>query len=426
LAELTKPRNPLIRFAAQLGPGLIWAMVAIGQTHVILATYSGARFGFSLLWVMLLAHVFTYPVFEYGPRYAVATGGSLIDAYMRLPRLRIPLMLFFGLLLTTIPFIIVASLLSVTASILLAAWPQVSFDQWCVIVTVLTAVLVLAGRYRGLEVACIVMSCVLVVATLVAFCLELPEPGQVLSSALTPAIPAGSMITLVALMRMPTDPATSIMHSVWAVKKRDAWIREGGLQVGLQKSLLDLRVGFGVSLLVALIFLSLGALVLHPRGVDLEGVDLAVKLSRVYTETVGAWTFPLFIGVAFVAIWGSYYANADGVPRMFEQVWKAVTRQPADSELRPLRIGYTIAILLGGLLLATVWERPVFLVILAVSAGLIAYPLIYLLNIHAVTKLIDEEFRPSRLNLFVAYFGVAYSIVGVTLLVLVRVFGLWN
>ena len=64
--------------------------------------------------------------------------------------------------------------------------------------------------------------------------------------------------------------------------------------------------------------------------------------------------------------------------------------------------------------------------ILAVSAGLIAYPLIYLLNIHAVTRLIDEEFRPSRLNLLIAYLGVVYSVVGVTLLLLVRVLGLWN
>jgi Mn2+/Fe2+ NRAMP family transporter len=426
LAEATKASNPLTRFAAQFGPGLIWAMMAIGQTHVILATYSGARFRFSLLWVILLAHILTYPVFEYGPRYAVATGGSLIDAYMRVPRLKLFLMPFFGILLVTLPFIGVASLLSVTSSILLAAWPQLSFDQWCVTVTVLTAALVLAGGYRGLEVTCTVMSCALVLATVVAFCLELPDPGELIGGVLAPAIPAGSLVTLVALMRMPTDPATSILHSVWAVKKRGTWIREGGLQAGMRSSLLDLRVGFGVSLLVALIFLSLGALVLHPRGVDLEGVDLAVKLSRIYTETVGAWTFPLFIGVAFVAIWGSYYATADGIPRMFEQVWKAATGKPGQSENRPLRLGYTIAILLGGLLLATVWERPVFLVILAVSTGLIAYPLIYLLNIHAVTRMIDREFRPSRLNLAVAYLGVVYAFTGVTLLVLVRVFGLWN
>jgi len=425
-AIMKEPGNAVVRFAAQLGPGLIWAMVAIGQTHVILATYAGARFGFSLLWVILLAHIFTYPVFEYGPRYAVATGGSLIDAYMRLRRLRLVLLVFFGFLLVTIPFLIIASLLSVTASILLAAFPQVPFNYWCIIISVFTAALVFAGRYKGLEVICVVMSGVLVVATVVAFCLKLPSPGQVLASALMPAIPAGSLVTLVALIRLPTDPATSIMHSVWAVKKRESWIQGGGLQSGLKKSLLDLRVGFGFSLLIAFIFVSLGALVLHPRGVDLEGVDLAVKLSQIYTETVGAWTFPLFIGVAFVAIWGSYYANADGVPRMFEQLWNSVRGKQDSSELHPLRVGYTVAILLGGMLLAIVQQEPIFLVILAVSAGLIAYPLIYVLNIYAVTKLIDKEFRPSRLNLFVACLGVLYSVVGVTLLLLVRVLGLWN
>ena len=108
------------------------------------------------------------------------------------------------------------------------------------------------------------------------------------------------------------------------------------------------------------------------------------------------------------------------------KLWNSVTGRSEASELRPLRICYTLAILLGGLLLATVWPRPLFLVLLAVSAGLIAYPLIYLLNIHAVTRLIDPEFRPSRLNLFVAYLGVVYSVVGVTLLLLVRVLGLWN
>ena len=216
------------------------------------------------------------------------------------------------------------------------------------------------------------------------------------------------------------------MHSVWAVKKRDEWIGGEGLQAGLRKSLLDLRIGFGFSLLIAIIFVSLGAVVLHPRGVDLEGVDLAVKLSQIYTETVGAWTFPLFIGVAFIAVWGSYYANVDGVPRMVEQLWNSARGKEQASAISPLRAVYTIAILAGGLLLATVVGRPVFLVLLAVSAGLIAYPLIYILNIYAVTRLIDEEFRPSRLNLCVAYFGVLYSLVGVTLLLLVRVFGLWN
>jgi len=431
-ATLTKPSvaekrpNRLRRFLAQFGPGLIWAMVAIGQTHVILSTYAGARFGFSLLWVIMLAHLFTYPVFEYGPRYAVATGDSLLGAYMQFRRMRMFMMVFFGMLLLTIPFLGVASLLSVSASVLFAAFPQLSFNAWCVIITVATAALIFAGRYKGLEITCIAMSGVLVVTTLLAFFLRFPQPQEFLAGGLLPAIPAGSLVTLVALIRMPTDPATSIMHSVWAVKKRDEWIRGDGLQAGLRKSLLDLRVGFVFSLMIAFIFLSLGATVLRPRGISLEGVDVAIKLSRIYTESVGAWTFPLFIGVAFIALWGSYYTNADGVPRMFESLYNSAKKKNQTAELSPLRMVYTAMLMGGGLLLAVLAQRPVFLVILAVSAGLIAYPMIYLMNIYAVTKLVPPEFRPSRLNLALACCGVAYSLVGVTLLLLVRVFGLWN
>ncbi len=419
-------RNRVVRFLAQFGPGMIWAMVAIGQTHVILSTYAGARFGFSLLWVIVLAHIFTYPVFEYGPRYAVATGETLIDAYMRIRRMRVVMMVFFGVLLLTIPFLGVASLLSVTASILLAAWPQISFSAWCVIVTCLTAGLIFAGRYRGLELICVVMSGILVAGTMTAFLLRLPRPEEILSGGLLPAIPAGSMLTLVALLRMPTDPATSIMHSVWAVKKREGWIREDGLQAGLRKSLLDLRVGFVFSFLIAFVFVSLGTVVLRPRGISLEGPDIAVKLSEIYTSTVGKWAFPLFIGVAFTALWGSYYANADGVPRMFESLYNSVRKKEQTAELSPLRIGYTVLIMGGGLALAVAAQRPVFLVLLAVSAGLIAYPMIYILNIYAVTKLVDRQFRPSRPNLVLAGLGVVYSVIGVTMLLLVRVLGLWN
>ena len=63
----------LRRSLARLGPGMIMAATAIGTSHIVLAPVAGARFGFDLLWVILLAHVFKYPAFEFGARYAVAT-----------------------------------------------------------------------------------------------------------------------------------------------------------------------------------------------------------------------------------------------------------------------------------------------------------------------------------------------------------------
>ncbi len=418
--------NPILRFAKTLGPGLIWAMAAIGQTHVVLATQAGAQFRFSLLWVIVLAHIFTYPVFEYGPRYAVASGESLIDAYTRIERFRKVMIFFFGFLLLTVPFLMMSSLLSVTASVLHAAWGGISFTAWCVIITFLTGALALAGRYKGLEILCIAMSGVLLIATCVAFCLRLPNPSELVAGAINPAIPAASIVTLVALMRMPSDPATSIMHSVWAVKKRDEWIRGAGLQVGLKRSLLDLRIGFAFSLLIAVIFMSLAAVVLNPLGLNLGGVELAGKLSRIYTDSLGQWTFPLFIGVTFMALWGSYYTGVDGVPRMVEQLWISATGKGRKTGAPKLRVTYMITIMLGGMIMAIIAKDPVFLVLLAIPAGFIAYPMIYILNIYAVTKMIDEEFRPSRLSLTVAWLGVVYAVVGSVLFLLVRVFGLWN
>ena len=56
----------LRRFFAGLGPGMIMAATAIGTSHIVLAPVAGARFGFDLLWLILFAHVFKYPAFEFG------------------------------------------------------------------------------------------------------------------------------------------------------------------------------------------------------------------------------------------------------------------------------------------------------------------------------------------------------------------------
>jgi hypothetical protein len=136
--------------------------------------------------------------------------------------------------------------------------------------------------------------------------------------------------------------------------------------------------------------------------------------------------FPLFIVVTFVAIWGGYYSVADGVPRIFQDFWYRNRPGPASGAMTRTRIIYTLFIMLGSLALAMGVQRPLFLVVLAVSVGLIGYPLIYLLNIFAVTRMVEPAYRPSRLNLAIAFLGVLYATLGAVMLLLVRVFGLWS
>jgi Mn2+/Fe2+ NRAMP family transporter len=74
----------MIKFLKSLGPGLLFAGAAIGVSHLVQSTRAGAEFGFGLLWALILVHLFKYPFFQYGPRYATATGESLLDGYKRL------------------------------------------------------------------------------------------------------------------------------------------------------------------------------------------------------------------------------------------------------------------------------------------------------------------------------------------------------
>ena len=68
----------------KLGPGLLFAGAAIGVSHLVQSTRAGADFGWGLLWALILANVLKYPFFEYGTRYALATGKNLLEGYAQL------------------------------------------------------------------------------------------------------------------------------------------------------------------------------------------------------------------------------------------------------------------------------------------------------------------------------------------------------
>ena len=72
------------KFWSSFGPGLLWAAAAIGVSHLVQSTRAGAVAGFGLAGVILLALIIKYPFFEYGPRYAAATGTSLVEGYLKI------------------------------------------------------------------------------------------------------------------------------------------------------------------------------------------------------------------------------------------------------------------------------------------------------------------------------------------------------
>jgi len=51
----------------KLGPGLLFAGAAIGVSHLVQSTKSGADFGLGLVWALIIANIFKYPFFSIWP-----------------------------------------------------------------------------------------------------------------------------------------------------------------------------------------------------------------------------------------------------------------------------------------------------------------------------------------------------------------------
>ncbi len=68
-----------------LGPGILMAAAAVGGSHLVISPSAGAAFGYQLLWLVPLACALRYHAFEFGPRFAIATGTSLLEGYGRVP-----------------------------------------------------------------------------------------------------------------------------------------------------------------------------------------------------------------------------------------------------------------------------------------------------------------------------------------------------
>ena len=126
---------PMRKFWSALGPGILLAATSVGASHLVLSPQGGALFGFQLLWLVLVAHFFKYPAFEFGPRYAAATGHNLLQGYARIPGPRGWALWLFLLGTLTQGVGVLAGVVSVAGTVLWTWTGRLSTAQFSVILT---------------------------------------------------------------------------------------------------------------------------------------------------------------------------------------------------------------------------------------------------------------------------------------------------
>ena len=130
-----------------LGPGLLFASMAIGTSHLVLSTKAGATYGWAMIIPILLANLLKYPFFEFGIRYTNVTGRSLIEGYSRRGK---AYMWVYALITLVTTFTILAALYVVTAGLLANLFGITAFtvSQIALGLFAFLSVVLIVGRYK--------------------------------------------------------------------------------------------------------------------------------------------------------------------------------------------------------------------------------------------------------------------------------------
>ncbi|MCF6294778.1 MAG: Nramp family divalent metal transporter [Flavobacteriaceae bacterium] len=295
----------------KLGPGLLFAGAAIGVSHLVQSTKAGAEFGLGLIWALFLVNLFKYPFFQYGPRYASATGESLLDGYKKLGKG--VLVAYFIITFATM-FTIQTAVTIVTAGLASSLFGSfVSIEVWTVIILVICFSFLIIGKYKLLDSLIKIIIIILTISTLAAVGIALLDNSQPIS--FKQVLPDNSLeiAFLIAFMGwMPAPLDISVWHSLWTIEKR-----KDDKEFNTKSALFDFNIGYLSTIILGVGFVLLGTLVMHFSGESFS-VSAGVfsnQLIEMYTKSLGNWAYVIIGIAAFTTMFSTTLTTLDASPR---------------------------------------------------------------------------------------------------------------
>ncbi|SDR95502.1 Mn2+ and Fe2+ transporters of the NRAMP family [Formosa sp. Hel1_31_208] len=387
----------------KIGPGLLFAGAAIGVSHLVQSTRAGADFGFGLIWALLLVHIFKYPFFQFGPRYALATGESLLDGYKKLGKG--VLITYFFLTFATM-FTIQTAVTIVTAGLATSLFGDfISTEMWTVVILSICFFILIIGKYSFLDKLMKFIIITLTLSTIVAvyFAFQKSTEPIAITQIFPNAMEFGFLIAFMGWMPAPLD--ISIWHSLWALEKQ-----KDTASFGIKSSLFDFNVGYGATIVLGLGFLALGALVMFQSGENFSGKagSFANQLIAMYTKNLGEWSYVIIGIAAFTTMFSTTLTTLDASPRAMTKTTELIFG-------KRLKISYFywILVLISGTILIFFFLKSEMglLIQIATILSFLTAPFYAIINYRLISSNhTPKDWRPSLIMHVLSWLGILFLI----------------
>lgn len=276
------------------------------------STRAGAQYGYILIVAIVLAHIFKYPFFALGPRYAKATNESLVTGYGRMGKWAVILLL---VLTVSTMFTVQSAVTLVTAGLLQHMGVSIGLPIIALILLLICLAIVQIGKFSILDNLMKVIMVVLSISTVLAFVLSFGVDREVIPSAraifnITSDSDLGFLLAFVGWMPAPLDIA--IWHSIWTLAK-------GKTE---NSGEFDFKVGFYGTAILGICFLVLGANTMYGSGVPLQASagGFASQLIESFTSCLGEWSYWFITIAAFTTMFSTTLTCFDAMPRVMNHI----------------------------------------------------------------------------------------------------------
>lgn len=393
-----------------LGPGLLYAGAAIGVSHLVQSTRAGAEFGYGLVWAVLLANFLKYPFFEMGPRYAASTGRTMLFGYQALGKWS----LYLFLLITVGTMFIIQSAVTVVTAGLLSEITGLVFQPWVIstVLLILCLGILLIGKFSMLDKVMKLVIVILSITTIVAFIAAFTGHNEKYVEYMTTFSFSDKthILFLIALMGwMPAPLDITVWHSVWAVEKS----KELKQKIPLKAALLDFKIGYWGTLVLALCFLGLGATTIYGSGIQLEasGGKFAKQLMGIYTNSLGNWAYFIIAIAAFTTMFSTTLTCLDAFPRVLSPTTEMLMGSKKPNNQSMYWIWILIVVVGTIIILSFFLTNMKAMVDFATKIAFVTSPILGILNylvIHG--KTMPEENKPNLFLKVLSWIGITYLI----------------
>lgn len=408
-----------------MGPGIIWMTSAIATGELLFTPRIASLYGYSVLWIMVLAIILKALIAREIGRYAVVAGGSLLAGMRDLPGPR-----NWAVWLLIVPQLLVAvttvvGMVGATSSAIILLLPG-GFVFWALVALAASVALVAVGRYRGVEVASIIMSLGITIALVITAALLFPAP-LVLADGLVPSVEGMDINEVLPWIGFLMSGAAGLVWYSYWLSARGFGAARGEEELDTldpgepdpeRYSALDARgtaearkwIGLmtaataisSVLILILLIsLLVLGTELLRPEGLVPEGDAVTDVLSRLLGSVwgqAGTWTMVL---AAFIAFWSTAITNLDGWSRMFTEGIGLMYRQLVPASSGPSTRALRFALLFGLLgavpaIAIIVRPEPVEFLLIAGTIEAVQIPFVAIAALYLNVRRLPQGVRPSR------------------------------